>query len=73
MVDELSSAANWFSGITTKQPQRVGSASDGVKVSPLPQPNIFANVTPLLRRNNVRSIAIRISANGILTREIFQK
>jgi hypothetical protein len=45
----------------------------GVKVSPLPQPNILANVTPLRRRSIVRSIDMRNSAKNKCLRLIFQK
>jgi hypothetical protein len=50
-----------------------GSASLGVKLSPLPQPKSFAKLTPVDLFNDRRSSAIRKNAAGIDWRLIRQK
>jgi hypothetical protein len=73
IIRELSNSPKALSSIVINKPHRLGSASFGVKVSPLPVPNSFQNLIAGFRLSTRRSSAIRNIAQIILERFTFQK
>ena len=75
ITEEFSKSLSDFSSSTTSNPHRVGSASRGVNVKPLPVPNHFQNLIlglffKGLRFNHIRSTAHNRFRFGMLQKYI---